>query len=111
MARKKINQIIKNYLHDLAKNIQIDKAILFGSSLTGNLKKNKDIDLLILSSSFEKMDDNQRFNILYTSRKNLETQTTPMDIFGLTPREYAEADFLSVTGEIKEKGEELTFNS
>lgn len=109
MARKKIDQIIKIYLKDLSKEISIDKAILFGSSLTGNLKKDKDIDLLILSSSFEKMDDNQRFNILYTSRRNLETQTTPMDIFGLTPKEYAEADFLSITGEIKEKSEELTF--
>lgn len=111
MDRKKIDKIIKNYLKDLSENIHIDKAILFGSSLTGRLERNKDIDLLILSSSFEKMDDNQRFNILYTSRKNWETQTTPMDIFGLTPREYAEADFLSITGEIKEKGKELAFSS
>ncbi len=108
MDRKKINRIIKIYLKDLSKKIQIDKAILFGSALTGKIEKNKDIDLLILSSSFNDMDSNQRFDVLYTSRNRLETQTVPMDIFGLTPKEYAEANFLSITGEIKEKGREIT---
>lgn len=104
MDRKKINRIIKVYLKDLSKKIKIDKTILFGSTAKGIINKDSDIDLLILSTSFEKMDINKRFDLLYSARVNSETQKTPMDIFGLTPQEYNQANFLSTIGEIKETG-------
>lgn len=45
------------YTHDFLKSckalpIKIDKAILFGSALTGNFNENSDIDLALFSSNF-----------------------------------------------------------
>lgn len=108
MDRKKIDSIVKIYLKDLSKKIIVDKAILFGSAITGKINKNSDIDLLILSSSFTEMDVNDRFDLLYTARQSDETQIMPMDIFGLTPLEYTQANSLSTIGEIKETGQEIS---
>ena len=107
MDRKQIEKVIKTYLAELSEKIKIEKAILFGSARYGKVDKNKDIDLLILSPSFAKMDGNRRFDLLYTARKSQVTQSVSMDIFGLTPKEYASANSLSIVGEIKETGEEI----
>lgn len=104
MDRKQIEKVIKIYLGDLAKKIKVEKAILFGSAVQGKIGQNSDIDLLILSPAFANLRDDQRFDLLYTARKSKETQSVPMDIFGLTPEEYSRAGVLSITAEIKEKG-------
>jgi predicted nucleotidyltransferase len=108
MDRKKIEEIIKIYLSQLSQKIRIEKAILFGSALRGKIDPNSDIDLLILSPSFAKMATDERLDLLYTSRTNPLTQNVAMDIFGLTPKEYREASGLSIVGEIKEKGREIS---
>lgn len=104
MDKKQIELILKTYLNDLSKKIKIDKAILFGSALSGQIKKDSDLDLLIISSSFAKMEVGKRFDLLYASRINPLTQQTAMDIFGLTPSEYQNSSDLSMVGEIKETG-------
>lgn len=107
MDRKQITKVIKTYLAELSKIIKVERIILFGSARRGILSKDQDLDLLILSPSFAKMRDDQRFDLLYTARKSKITQSVPMDIFGLTPKEYEEASPLSITGEIKETGREI----
>ena len=107
MDRKKIDRIIKIYLKDLSKKIKVDKVILFGSAASGRVNDDSDIDLLILSSAFAKMSTSERFDVLYASRRSEETQFTPMDIFGLTPQEYNQANSLTTLGEIKETGREV----
>lgn len=107
MDRKQIKSTIRIYLRDLAKAIPIEKAILFGSAARGAIGPDGDIDLLILSPSFAGLGDDQRFDLLYTARKSEVTQRTPMDIFGLTPQEYTQASALSITGEIRERGQEV----
>jgi len=109
MDREQIKKVIKTYLKELSKTIKIERVILFGSACEGILDKDGDIDLLIISSSFAKMPAQQRFDLLYTARKSKITQTTPMDIFALTPKEYEKASPLSITGEIKETGQEVFF--
>lgn len=107
MDKKQIEKIINIYLRDLAKKIKIEKAILFGSAADGKIDRDGDIDLLILSPAFFKMDIGNRFDLLYLSRTDPLTQSAAMDIFGLTPQEYFKASKLSLVGEIKEKGKEV----
>lgn len=107
MDRKKIKQTINIYAKELSKKIKVDKIVLFGSAANGKMKKDSDLDLVVLSRSFEKMGVDKRFDLLYTSRSSFATQSTPMDIFGLTPKEYREASPLSIVGEIKEKGKAI----
>ena len=101
MDRKQIEKVINIYFSDLAKKIKIEKAILFGSAARGKIGKNSDIDLLIISPSFANLPDDQRFDLLYTARKNEVTQATPMDIFGLTPKEYSKAGFYPLPPRLK----------
>jgi len=110
MDKKQINRIIKIYLTDLSKKITIDKVILFGSAVYGKVDRDSDIDLMIISSKFDRMTAVERFDLLYTSRLNPITQSTAMDIFGMTGKEYAEANSLSLIGEIKETGREITLS-
>lgn len=110
MDRKKINRVIKIYLKDLSKLIKVEKAILFGSAVTGQINRDSDIDLLILSAAFAKMSVIDRFDLLVAARQSVETQMMPMDIFGLTPQEYDQGNSLSVVGEIRETGREVKRN-
>lgn len=107
MDRKQIKTVVTTYLHDLTKAIHVEKAILFGSAARGVIGPDADIDLLIISPSFSSLNDDQRFDLLYTARRNELTQRTPMDIFGLTSQEYGQASALSIIGEIKETGQEV----
>ena len=52
---------------------------------------------------------NERFDLLYFARTNPVTQNVPMDIFGLTPKEYHQASSLSIAGEIKETGKTIIY--
>lgn len=108
MDRKIIQSVLTAYLGDVAKKISVEKAILFGSATSGTLGRDGDIDLLIISPSFTGMDAVNRFDLLYTARVHPLTQSVPMDIFGLTPAEYEHATTMSIIGEVKETGKDVT---
>ncbi len=108
MDRKIIQSVITAYLEDVAKKISVEKAILFGSAAAGSIGCDGDIDLLIISPSFTGMDAAHRFDLLYTARVHPLTQSMPMDIFGLTPAEYEHAGTMSIVGEVKETGKDVT---
>jgi len=107
MDRNQINRVISIYLRSLSGKIKIDRAILFGSALSGKLDRDSDIDLLVLSSAFNNMSGSERLDLLYTARNNRKTQEVPMDIFGMTPDEYLQAGSLTIAGEIKETGRDI----
>lgn len=109
MDQKQIDKIIKIYLNDLSKKIKIAQVILFGSAARGEISRDGDIDLLILSPSFSNKSTDKRFDLLYSARTNPFTQKVPMDIFGLTPKEYHQASTLSTVGEIKETGKTIDY--
>ena len=55
MAKKQIELIVNKYVSAImAKNIRIEKAILFGSYAKGNANKNSDIDIALISPDFGK---------------------------------------------------------
>lgn len=100
-AESKIQKIVKEFARELAKEIDVERIILFGSYAKGNPRKDSDLDLLIISPDFTKMDFWQRVKILARARKNYEFA---MDYFGISPREYQKAGKLTTLGEIKRTG-------
>lgn len=104
MVSARIKKVIRLYKKDLEKKIRIKKMILFGSYAKGKAAKDSDIDLVILSEDFAKMNTDRRLDLLQRERKNPQTWKFAMDIFGYTPKEFSQASSLTTLGEIKQTG-------
>ena len=78
--------------------------ILFGSWARGKVHRDSDIDLIIISPYFKKMEFMER--LIWLSRMRGEKfMSPPMDIFGYTPEEFEKlSKESSVLGEAKKEG-------
>ena len=83
LRQETVRRAVKNYLRTLP--VKVDKAILFGSSVRGDRLVESDIDLIVISSDFKRMNSAQRFLIL---QKNWKSKTE-LEAFGFTPEEFA----------------------
>ena len=104
MVSERIKKAIQFYKKDLEKRIRIEKIILFGSYAKGKFMKDSDIDLIVLSRDFSRMDPDRRLDLLQRARVNPKTWDYGMDIFGFTPKESNKASRLNTLSEIKRSG-------
>jgi predicted nucleotidyltransferase len=103
LRQETIRRTVKNYLKNLP--INVDEAILFGSSTRSDRLIESDIDLIVVSSDFKNMDFSQRFLIL---QKNWKSKTE-LEAFGFTPEEFAKLkDKSMILQEAVEHGVKLT---
>ena len=73
----------------IANGLNDSRIALFGSALTGNMNKDSDIDIIVVSKKFEDKDIFERINM--TQKAELEVRRkfiVPMDILLKTPEEY-----------------------
>jgi predicted nucleotidyltransferase len=61
--------------------------ILFGSAARGEMHRDSDIDLIIISPDFKKMGFTERLILLSRLREGMK-KSASMDIFGYTPEEF-----------------------
>jgi predicted nucleotidyltransferase len=79
-----IKRITKRYIHRLARSITVNRAILTGSWATGRYLEDSDVDLIIVSDDFSKMQISERLN--YLQKK--WTNRIPLEAFGYTVAEF-----------------------
>lgn len=91
---------IKRFLEELTKYIKVEKAFLFGSWVEGKAREESDIDLLIISDAFGKMDFWEKARLLGKIKMQL---LEPIDAVGVTPEEFKKGSSLIV--EFAKKGE------
>ena len=110
MAQTTINptKITKDYINHLNKKklIRIQKVILFGSAARGQMTEDSDLDIIVISPDFKKMDYMKRLQLLSRARDN-KFCFIPMDILGYTPEEFdkmAKPDQSIVLSEAKREG-------
>lgn len=101
MGFKKIKPVIDHYLGKVTTKIKIDKAILFGSYALGKAKKDSDVDLIVVSKDFSKMDGDERLKILYRLSVGFPYN---LHVYGITPEEFDDASSLTTLGEAKKTG-------
>ncbi|MCL2649560.1 MAG: nucleotidyltransferase domain-containing protein [Candidatus Azobacteroides sp.] len=90
MDKTTINQVV-SYLHkSLAANgLKDNRIALFGSALNGNMHPDSDIDMIVVSKSFENKNIFERINMTSKSRLDVQRKyVIPMDILLKTPEEY-----------------------
>ena len=99
MDNKRIHtkKIVKEYLKNLPSNIKVDGLFLFGSYATGKVREDSDLDLIIISPDFKKMEFMKRLILLsHVQGASKLTRSVPMDIIGYTPEEFENIDKESI---------------
>src|SRR3989344_1020201 len=98
MDREKnnVNKIINDYIKHFPADIKVEGVFLFGSYATGKVKKNSDIDIVVISPDFKKIPFMKRLEMLSKFRKTKMSRSAPMDIIGYTPYEFKNIDKRSV---------------
>ena|SRR3990167_5431130 len=112
MAKKSINpiQIARDYAQTLKKRIKVEKIILFGSAARGQMTRDSDLDIIIISPDFEKMKYIDRLVFLSKARGGKFT-FIPMDILGYTDEEFERLSKESVVlDEAKREGKLVSKN-
>lgn len=103
---KAISRIIKDYKGILeGMGIRVKKIILYGSYALGSSRDYSDIDLVVISDDFEKMDLWERLTLLGRAGAMLKKS---VEALGYTEEEFASEDGGTFIGdEVKAKGIEI----
>jgi len=94
MDKATIDEVIAFLKQSLIQyGIHVDSIALFGSALTGNMDKDSDIDLIIISSDFINVDLFERSKMtMKPETETLRKFKIPMDIINLSPDEYNDSN-------------------
>lgn len=105
MASKTIaypQKIVDHYISNLKNKINVKGVLLFGSFAYGKPTKHSDVDLIVVSSTFNQKSFDNRMDMLADVRDNIACQIA-MDIIGYTPREFNNLEKHSAIGAIAKK--------
>lgn len=94
MDKATIDEVIDFLKQSLIKyGINVDSIALFGSALNGNMDKDSDLDLIIISSDFCNLDVFERAMMtMKPETDTLKKYKIPMDVINLSPEEYNESN-------------------
>jgi len=81
--RKTVVKVVKDYLKTLP--VKVEEAIIFGSSARDERLWDSDIDLIVISSDFEKMSPHERSVLLL---KHWKHKRVPLEAWGYVMEEY-----------------------
>lgn len=101
-----IINMVEDYIKNLSSEIQIDKAILFGSYAKGNYDADSDVDLAIFSDSFKDMDRIE--SIKYLLKRARKYRGIDLQPISFTTKDYEEK--LGIVEEVLKTGIELSVN-
>ena len=90
MDKATINSIVSFFKESvIASGIKVDGIAVFGSALTGNTREDSDIDIIVISQSFEGKDIFERAKM--TAKPEIEAIRkfkVPLDVLTMSPKEY-----------------------
>jgi hypothetical protein len=84
--------------------VGVKRIILYGSHAVGSPKEYSDIDLVVISDDFEKMDLWERLTLLGRAAARLRK---PIEAFGYTEKEFMSEGKSFITDEVEAKGVEV----
>lgn len=97
-----IKKIVRQYKEILQRlGIHTERIILYGSFARGNARKDSDIDLVVISEDFRKLNLRQRLEILGVAAARI---MKPIEAQGYTPAEVKKVSRFSLLNEILKVG-------
>jgi predicted nucleotidyltransferase len=101
-AGSQIKEIVKQYIEVLLQyGIKVERVILYGSFAREESREDSDIDLVIVSESFQQMNLRERLEVLGVGAVRI---MRPIEAQGYTPEEIASAPKVSFLSEILKSG-------
>jgi len=103
VIKAKIRDLLKSLFQE--RNIEVNKIVLFGSIVKGNIKKESDIDIIIVSKDFRRKDIFERVKLATGVGRELVKQIKmPFDLMYYSDKEWENENSL-IIDEAKTKGE------
>jgi hypothetical protein len=99
---RELTRRIAHYLAFVGQHVRVERAFLYGSYAYGIPRSRSDIDLVVLSLDFARMDQRRRQEQM--SIWAWQAGVGDVEALGLTPEEFEAASDLSVLGEVRERG-------
>lgn len=101
-AGPQIKEIVEKYKEAMRKlGIKVERAILYGSFAQGNPREDSNIDLVIVSESFQEMNLRERLEVLGVAAARI---MEPIEAKGYTSKEIESAPKISFLSEILKSG-------
>jgi len=105
MVKKEVIKKIREfaYLLENREKMKIDKVILYGSCLTGNIREDSDIDVAVISSQFgkDRMEEGAK---LFEIAGEIDPKIEPIPI---STKSWREDTWIPLIYEVKSKGMEI----
>jgi len=97
-AGQEIKSIVEEYKRFLlTRGVTVESVILYGSFAEGRQREDSDIDLVVVSGDFQKMNLRERLELLGIAAVRIRK---PIEANGYTPAEIAHAPKISFLREI-----------
>lgn len=93
-----ITPAIKQYIQNVRRHINISSVLLYGSLVENRTTETSDVDLLVLSEDFARLDSDERAKLLYRSSVGFPYD---LHVYGVTPKELDQASPLTTLGKVK----------
>lgn len=104
MVAPEIKDIVVRFVNTLlSKGVKVDKAILFGSYLSGNYSEYSDIDIAIISPDFGK-DRFEEGKMLFKLAWRVDPRIEPVPI---SSKSYEKDTWIPLIYEIRQRGLEI----
>ena len=101
-TRRKIKKIIEQYKTILKTlGIHAQRVILYGSFAKGNPREDSDIDIVVVSNDFKKLNLRERIEVLGIASARIKE---PIEARGYTPSEIKKSTPLNFLNEILKVG-------
>ncbi len=94
-----VTPFIKRYIQNINEHIKVSSVLLYGSLAEKRTTETSDIDLLVLSEDFTKLDPDERSKLLYRSSVGFPYD---LHVYGVTFDELQHASPLTTLGKIKQ---------
>ena len=104
MDSKTITRPLITFVKRLRQDCSVDQVILFGSSANGSRQTDSDVDVIVVSKDFRRLNEDRRLDLLYKHSLFLKPEIHP---WGVTPEELSAASRLTTLGHARDHGRPL----
>lgn len=101
MDIKQIQKPLTQFVANIPPSLKVDKVLVFGSYSKGTATKDSDIDVVVASEDFEKIDHFDRIKILDTAAGDIKPE---VQAWGFTNQELESFDELTTAGQARTSG-------